>query len=100
MSNKSVKDEYADVLETKRELHFQRMEEIIEEDIEELSSINFEKILVALSKKPGNKYKFITKAGYSFKLALLCFKLSGRQKKFLIRGMSPILFNCQRGNQV
>ena len=47
------------------------MKEVIDEDINELSSETFEKILIALSKKPGQKYKFITRAGNSFKLALL-----------------------------
>ena len=50
LSKKTVKDEYAEVLNVKRELHFERMKEVIDEDINELSSETFEKILIALSK--------------------------------------------------
>ena len=71
LSKKSVRKEYAEALNIKRKLHFERMEEVVDDDIDELSIETFEKTLIYISKKPGNKYKFITKAGYSLKLALL-----------------------------
>ena len=82
LSNKPVKEEYAEVLNVKRELHFERMAEVIDNDINELSSETFEKILISLSKKPGSKYKYITRAGYSLKLALCnLFQIIWRTEK-------------------
>ena len=71
LSNKQTQEQYAEELVAKKVLHFDRMMEVIEEDLEELSMEAFDKTLMALSKKPGNKYQYITKAGYSLKLALL-----------------------------
>ena len=46
------------------------MEESIDDDLESLPFSTFQKTLVTLTKKPGNKYDFITKAGKSLQMAL------------------------------
>ena len=100
LTNKTVKEEYADVLNAKCELHFNRMEEVIDEDIEELTSVQFEKTLIALSKKPGNKYNFITKAGYSLKLALLnLFQIIWRSEKIPLKWHESNIIQLSKGRQ-
>ena len=67
----------------KEQLHWERMEEVIENDQDEMTLEMFEKTLVMLSKKPGNKYKFILEAAVSFKGAMFnLFKTAWRTETF------------------
>ena len=65
------KAEYKDIVEQKKTLHFERMKETIENDYDTLPAELFYKVLESLARKPGNKYQFIVKSGYSYKRALL-----------------------------
>ena len=47
------------------------MKEVIPNDYDELPTELFYRVLETLSKKPGNKYQFLVKSGYSYKNALL-----------------------------
>ena len=47
------------------------MQEVIPDDVDELPDDLFNKVLESLAKKPGEKYQFIVKSGYSLKMALL-----------------------------
>ena len=64
-------DKFVDVIRGKKALHFQRMAEVIDDDMEELSMETFHKTMELMRKKHGSKYDFIVKAGQSLKLALL-----------------------------
>ena len=58
------------------------MKERIVNDIEELPLITFLKTLDMITKKPGNKYNFITKSGESLKWALFnLFQIIWRTKR-------------------
>ena len=58
------------------------MKEEIPDDIEELPDEIFWKIFRKLGQRPGNKYNFITKAGYGLQLALLnLFKIIWRSEQ-------------------
>ena len=46
LSNKTVRKEYSEALDVKRKLHFERMEEVMDDDIDELSIEAFEKTLI------------------------------------------------------
>ena len=64
------KSRFSAILKAKKETHFERMSEAIEDDIEELPLEVFQKTFENMAKKHGNKYRFIINAGYSLKLAL------------------------------
>ena len=49
------------------------MEEKVDDDFGELTLNQFESAMKTVSKKHGEKYKFILKAGHSLKNALFCF---------------------------
>ena len=58
------------------------MSEVVPNDLEELPVDSFFKTLESLTKKPGNKYDFITKSGASLKAALLnLFQLIWKTEK-------------------
>ena len=64
-------EKYAEEVARRKEVHYERMEEIVPDDLEELPEETFWKTLVKLEQRPGSKYEFITKAGSSLKFALL-----------------------------
>ena len=70
LSKKPTDGKYAEEINLKKTKHFERMEEVVEDDLDELPLTTFQKTLELLNKKPGNKYDFITKAGQSLKMAL------------------------------
>ena len=63
-------DKYKTIFEERLERHNYRMQETVEEDMVELTRALFEETFDKLKKKPGDKYKFITMAGESLKVAL------------------------------
>ena len=71
LTKKDINENYQEEIEEKRKLHFERLNENIEDDLEELPLATFHKTFDLLSKKPGGKYRFITEAGYSLKKALM-----------------------------
>ena len=70
LTNKKPNKGYENILKRKEELHAERMEEEIGEDIEELSREQFDDALKHVSKKHSEKYRFILKGGKSLKDAL------------------------------
>ena len=70
LKNREPKKEFIDVIKHKEELHQERLKEIIPDDLDELPEDPFDKTLKQISEKPGNKYEFIKKAGYSYIQAL------------------------------
>ena len=73
LRNREPKDEYSHVIKSYERLHTERMQELIEGDIDELPLSAYNRVLEIIKKKPGEKYQFIKKAGSSFHEAL--FKL-------------------------
>ena len=71
LTNRKPKPEYAEIINQKYELHEQRMNEVIFNDLEELTPEMFNSALRHLSSKHGEKYKFILKAGPAYLNALL-----------------------------
>ena len=63
LKTKEPIEKYSELVHRKKELHFERMEERIPDDLEELPEETFWKIVFKLEQKPGCKYHFITKAG-------------------------------------
>ena len=79
LTNRYPKPEYSEDLEMKLIVHKLRMAEEIKDDIQFTSEL-FYKSLNILEKKPGGKYNFIIKSGYSLKAALYnLFKVFGQQ---------------------
>ena len=70
MKNREPKDEFKDLMDEKERLHTERMEEKIDNDIEELSYENFLKEFNMLKRKEGGKYDFVVKGGESLLCAL------------------------------
>ena len=62
--------EYKDHVESLKERHLRRMQEVVEDDCDELERELFAKTCLDLAKKPGSKYNFITRAGTSLRMAL------------------------------
>ena len=62
---------FEEIQKAKIELHEQRVKEKITDDYEELSFEMFVNALESVSRKPGKKYSFITKAGRSLKEAII-----------------------------
>ena len=63
LKKKRPKSKFSDILKAKKERHFERMSEIIEDDLEELPFEVFQKTFENMSKKHGSKYKFIINDG-------------------------------------
>ena len=70
LSNNPPGEQFKGHVERLKTLHFERMREVYDEDNKELSKETFEKTLKVLSSKPGNKYRFLTNTGTSFRNAL------------------------------
>ena len=70
LTNREPKKGFEEVIRMKEVLHQERMDEIVEDDIDELPREAFNKALVTIRKKGENKYKFITNAGFSLNEAL------------------------------
>ena len=70
LTNAEPRDEFKDLVKYKEMIHKVRMEEKLDNDIEELPYVKFEKIFNEMKRKPGNKYKFLTDGGHSLKMAL------------------------------
>ena len=62
--------EYRTQIDILKHLHLERMNENIDDDVDELPLDIFLKTFKTLGRKPGKKYDFIIKAGNSFKYAL------------------------------
>ena len=69
LTNRKPKPEYEDLIEKKKEIHKERMEEIIENDVE-FSEELFDECLKILKKRSNGKYDFILKSGSSLKKCL------------------------------
>ena len=70
LTKKDINENYREEIEEKRKLHFQRLNENIEDDIEELPLATFHTTFDILSKKPGDN-KDLSEAGYTLKKALM-----------------------------
>ena len=73
LTNRRPKEEYRDIIEDLEKVHKERMNEKVEDDIEELPVETFVRIFNYLKSKPGNKYDFIIKSGNSLLASI--FKL-------------------------
>ena len=71
LTAKEPPEKFADHINGLKHIHEERMKEKIDDDIDELPIDTFMKVFSELSKKPGLKYKFITKAGKSLHKAVL-----------------------------
>ena len=65
LTNRAPRDDFKEVMEEKKRQHFHRMQERLEDDIDELSEERFNEALKAVAIKHKDKYKFILKAGKS-----------------------------------
>ena len=70
LTNKPPPPEFKDHIFNIRKLHFTRMEENFDNDVDEWPVKVVLKTFENLARKPGTKYDFIVKAGISFKNAL------------------------------
>ena len=74
------------------------MSEVIEDDMEELPIEVFQKTFENISRKHGNKYKFIINAGYSLKLALFhLFQVVWRTEKIPNSWHESTVIQIQKG---
>ena len=93
LKTKKPKDKYTELVAKRKELHYERMLEVIPDDLEELPEESFHKIYESLTKKPGKKYEFITKSGSSLKAALLnLFKIIWRTERI----PASCIISCKR----
>ena len=76
LTNREPKPAYIEVMKTKEELHNLRMQEVIFNDINELTLDMFNSALKHVSSTHGSKYKFILKAGPLYLNALYKLFLS------------------------
>ena len=65
LTNRAPKEKYVEQFKRKERLHLLRMQECIEQDVDELSLGMFNKTLELLAKKKADKYRFIIKGGQS-----------------------------------
>ena len=73
LTNREPKDSFKKILETKESLHQERMREEVEDDLGELTIIEFNNALKKVSSTHREKYKFILNSGASLLKAI--FKL-------------------------
>ena len=98
LTQKEPEEKYKDCVNNKKVRHKEHMEEVIDDDIHELPIESFNKVLASIGKKPGNKYKFITQAGYSMKLALWnLFQTVWRTEKIPAAWHQSTLIQIQKG---
>ena len=71
LTNRKPKVKYEEDILMKELIHEIRMNEVVIDDIEELSEFRFNATYDTLVKKPGSKYKFIMNGGPFLKAALL-----------------------------
>ena len=78
-------------------IHNARMNEVVEDDIEELPLDVFTKVLSMLKSKYNDKYEFITKAGNSLVLALFnLFSIIWRTEKIPENWMESVLTQLKK----
>ena len=83
LTNRTPKEEYRELFKEKEGLHWLRMSESIENDLEELTPEMFDKTLNMISRKPGEKYNFILKGGKSLKmLSSMSLVVSGKLRRY------------------
>ena len=70
LTNRSPKEDFEDDMKMKKEVHLARMEEEVDDDIEEMTDSMFKRSWDSLRSKTGNKYKFLFRAGPSLKKAI------------------------------
>ena len=70
LTNRAPKPEYVEELEAKKLVHHVRMDERVEDDVENLTEEMFNKALREIWMKKGKKYEFTIKGGYDMKNAL------------------------------
>ena len=70
LKDREPKEEFKNIHQNKLHLHTLRMNESIENDMEELNHSQFEDALKTVAKKHKDKYQFILKAGKSLLDAL------------------------------
>ena len=71
LRNREPRNGYEEDVSVKLQVHSVRMMETIENDLKDLTVDMFEQSYNILSKKSGEKYKFILKGGHAVKMALL-----------------------------
>ena len=70
LTNRKPSHGYEELIEKKKEIHEERMNEVIEDD-EEFSEAHFDECLKILKQRNNKKYDFILKAGNGFRKSLL-----------------------------
>ena len=70
LTNRPPKNEYKEDLEMKNLLHDAHMQEVIEDDIENLSWEQFWRTILSLKEKKSSKYEFLLKGGHSVLVAI------------------------------
>ena len=70
LMKKGPKEGYEDTYKNKRLLHKERMLEVIDNDVIELSNETLDKNWSKLKSKPGKKYDFLVKGGDGLKAAV------------------------------
>ena len=100
LKTKEPHDKHKELVLRRKEQHFERMEERIDNDLEEMPEETFWKVVSKLEQKPGNKYKFITKAGYSLKLALLnLYKIIWKSEKVPVSWQDSLVTQLPKSAQ-
>ena len=70
LTNRKPKPEYEQLIEKKKEVHKERMKEIIENDVE-FSETLYDECLKTLKKRNNRKYDFLLKAGSALRKCLM-----------------------------
>ena len=94
LTNRPAKEDYKEDLDMKNQLHDVHMDEIIDDDIQELSLEQFRVTIGSLIEKKSSKYEFILRDGPSVREAI--FHLFGIQSRFLQAGINLDLSNNSR----
>ena len=98
LTPKPPPDKFADHVNRLKQLHFERMNETVEDDLDDFPIDTFLKVFDQLSKKSGLKYKFITKAGRSFHEALVnLFRIVWRKEKLPKEWQKSTLIQLKKG---
>ena len=71
LTNREPKEGFEEIIAMKRNVHKERMKEIIDEEIE-FNRKFFDECLEVIKKKRNNKYDFLIKSGNALKEALFC----------------------------
>ena len=99
LKTRPPKEGFDEIVERKRILHDERMQEKIEDDIDELSLEMFNEALKTVASKNGEKYKFLLRAGHSVINALfILFSEVWKTEKIPEGWMESLLVQLPKGN--